>query len=556
MIFFINYWFQNSFHAETETSLLKIMESDFQTLRKVLTNPQIDIEGWCRKLSAEEKRNYILKDENKKILCGDLILNIEDQNLLKNISSPQDQVQISTLLDSESGMNRYFFSTQLGDLNLTKQTSLLSNVNRYPFFNRLIFFKVLVTGLTAYFLILLTFYYLTKPLGIILSKTNKFKKEIPFHKKLKLLNRKDEWKNIEEALNKLDLNLQNQLLEIESENEKNTAILESINNDIIAIDSYETILFYNSKFAQDFKIQPDSHSIDKKIWHIFDEEVLGKFKEVLTIGTPQALKAKKFKESYFPDKIYDLSITPLKNRKGVVRGALGVLFDVTEFKRTEQMRVDFVANVSHEIRTPLTSIKGYSQILHSQSEKIDDSLHPFLERIISNTERMISLFNDLLSLSVIESKNELNVDDINISEKMKEVEDNLKTNYPDRRIIFVSHYEIEQMKGDPRLIEQVFLNLCDNACKYGSNEIIIEVTTKVASDHFKIIFKDNGPGISKEHLSRIFERFYRVDASREGLRGTGLGLSIVKQIVSKHKGKIHAESNQSGTSFIIELPFL
>lgn len=421
-------------------------------------------------------------------------------------------------------------------------------------FNSEIFLKILPFAVLSYLVFIFIFYWQTRPLGIILSKVEKFRDDIPFKKSLELFYQKDEWASIEEALTKADLRLQQQVEEAKLETEKTTTILEAINDAIIAVDRYESILFFNSKFQKNFIIKRAGQEIQKKIWHIFSDEVLEAFHSVLKNGEPISLKAMSFPQN--PGRFFDLKITPLKTSDQVINGALGVFYDVTDFKLTEQMRVDFVANVSHEIRTPLTSIKGFTQILQSQTGKVDESLHPFLDKIILNTERMISLFNDLLSLSVIESRNYLRFEEFSILDIVDAVEGNIIASYPSKKISFEHKLELEHIIGDFRLIEQVILNLCDNACKYAGDNVAITLSSFRKDNSAIIQVRDNGPGISKEHLSRIFERFYRVDASRESLRGTGLGLSIVKQIVTKHKGKIRAESEGpgKGTTFVIELP--
>lgn len=423
-------------------------------------------------------------------------------------------------------------------------------------FDSVIYLKIIPTALFSFLIFLFLLYRLTKPLGIILSKVEKFKDAIPFDKSLKFFYKRDEWGELEEALNKADSKIQAQVLEARKENEKNATILESINDAIIAVDKFDSILFYNSKFKKKFIVEREGQEINKKLWHMFKDEVLNAFREVLLTGHPQSLKSLNFPDSNFPDYFFDLSITPLRSASGTIDGSLGVFYNITEFKKAEQMRVDFVANVSHEIRTPLTSIKGFSQILQTQSGKVDPSLHPFLEKIVANTERMISLFNDLLNLSVIESKNEIKYEMISLPDLLEQVVDNTKANYPENLIEFKFDLKELQIDGDFRLLEQVFLNLCDNACKYSNQSVIIEISSYKKNHHLYVVVQDNGPGMAREHLSRIFERFYRVDASRESLRGTGLGLSIVKQIISKHHGKIRAESDGQGlgTRFIIELP--
>src|SRR5690606_27600082 len=347
---------------------------------------------------------------------------------------------------------------------------------------------------------------------------------------------------IEEALIKADQRFQSQIQEVKLENEKNAAILESISDDIIAIDRFETILFFNRKFENSFMKRRSGLDINRKLWHIFEDDVLKAFRSVLKSGTPVSLRRARIPSFQKADRYYDLSITPLKSANGIINGALGVLHDVTEFKLAEQMRVDFVANVSHEIRTPLTSIKGFTQILQGQTDKVDPSLHPFMDKIVANTERMISLFNDLLSLSVIESRNEIQREEVDLEEIVSITKDNIIASYPDLKITLRSELEVEKIYGDYRLLEQVILNLSDNACKYAQNKVNLLISSRKNGKNVHISIKDDGPGIPREHLSRIFERFYRIDASREALRGTGLGLSIVKQVIQKHRGRIWAES--------------
>jgi signal transduction histidine kinase len=136
-----------------------------------------------------------------------------------------------------------------------------------------------------------------------------------------------------------------------------------------------------------------------------------------------------------------------------------------------------------------------------------------------------------------------------------EISDGVMNNYPRKRIHFEKNLELKTIKGDQRLMEQVLTNLIDNACKYAAEELTIRVVSSVVNNKARIEVADNGPGSPAEHISRIFERFYRVESSREISRGTGLGLSIVKHIIARHGGTIRAEaSDLGGANFIIELP--
>ena len=559
-LFLILFLYRSSYRSGLVSQMTVQVEEDLRLMKHTLLRANVNWEMWCRSLPPLNDVHYTLLRRDGTILCDSIDKSKEGQKLLdlSEVEASHESKFASDLRKSQIfGTQAVFSSMRLGeDLMIRKVipvSSLRDNMDR---FDRVPFLRIVPFAVISYLVFIFLFFKSTKPLGIILSKVEKFKDDIPFNKSLELLYERDEWGAIEEALNKADIKLQEQILEVQIENEKNTAILESINDDIIAVDRYESILFYNSKFKNNFMNSREGQEINKKIWHIFSDEVLAAFRSVLTTGAPQSLKAMNFPLSNNSNRIFDLTITPLKSSNGSTNGALGVFYDITEFKLSEQMRVDFVANVSHEIRTPLTSIKGFTQILQSQSTKVDSSLHPFLEKIVANTERMISLFNDLLNLSVIESRNYLRSEEFFLPDIVDGVQENIKASYSQKKIEFNQKIEVDYLQGDFRLIEQVILNLCDNACKYSGDHVTISISSYVKNSKIFLQIQDDGPGIGKEHLSRIFERFYRVDASRESLRGTGLGLSIVKQIVSKHKGKIWAESEGAGlgTTFIIEFP--
>jgi two-component system phosphate regulon sensor histidine kinase PhoR len=536
------------------------IEEELKLIKHTLNQSKIVWPEWCSRLPTLKDVHYSLIKRDGTIVCDSLDKtkigkNLEQKPELEHSFNKQFFAELKR--SDFFGKQAIFADMRLSDdLLIRRVMSLASLRENLDSFDRVLYLRIVPFALISYLVFIFLFYRSTKPLGIILSKVEKFKDDIPFNRSLALLYQRNEWGAIEEALNKADQRLQHQIQEARLENEKSTAILESINDDIIAIDRYETVLFYNSKFQNDFMQNRDGQEINKKIWHYFSDDVLNAFRSVLKAGIPVSLKSISFPKEHSANRFFDLTITPVKASNGIISGALGVFYDVTDFKLTEQMRVDFVANVSHEIRTPLTSIKGFTQILQNQSTKVDSTLHPFLDKIVANTERMISLFNDLLNLSVIESRNYLQFDEFSLPDVVDGVESNILASYSNKKIHFNNDLKLEFLHGDFRLIEQVILNLCDNACKYSENSVEIKISS-YERDHTAILsIQDDGPGIAPDHLSRIFERFYRVDASRESSRGTGLGLAIVKQIITKHNGKIRAESNGpgTGTTFIIELP--
>ena len=558
-LFIILFLYRGSYKEGLVSQMSIQIEENLKTTKQTLEVSNMSWNLWCESIPHSETARYSLIDEKGKIICdsrpamkGQMVQEMDEvtEALQKDYFS---HLRYSDIFATQSVFGSLKISDQMVLRKVVPITSLKNDMGR---FDRVLFYRIIPFALCSYLLFLFLFYRSTRPLGMILSKVEKFKANIPFGKSLELLYKKDEWAQIEEALNGADKSLREQVVQTKNENEKITAILESINDSIIAIDPFETVLFFNTNFRKNFMKERSQKEIVPKIWHTFSKEaILETFRHVLKEGKTLSLKAIHCEEFRQSDHIFDLTVTPLRDSNGKISGALGVFYDVTEFKRTEQMRVDFVANVSHEIRTPLTSIKGYTQILQAQSNKLDPDLRIFMEKILSNTERMISLFNDLLNLSVIEAQNLERFEELELQPLVEEISHNIETNYPQKKVNIEHDLKLQQIKGDQRLMEQVLTNLIDNACKYAGDEISIKISSFAKDTRGFIVVSDNGPGISREHLARIFERFYRVDSSRESSRGTGLGLSIVKHIIAKHGGKIWAESVENhGTNFIIELP--
>jgi two-component system phosphate regulon sensor histidine kinase PhoR len=557
-LFLILFFYRSSYKEGLVSQVNTQIKENLTNTKATVELGKIDWINWCKNLPQDNQARYSLVTKDGNILCDNMKKDSKKIQDLSEINTSFAQGFGSQLRDSELfGTQAIFASLKIQDnLALRKVVPISSLKNDMSRFDRVIFYRIVPIAALSYFLFIFFFYRMTLPLGRVFSKVEKYKANIPYGQVIKHFYDKNEWAVLEDALNEADQKLNDQVNQVRSENDKIAAILESIYDDIIAIDPFETVLFFNTNFKDNFMREKNVGEILPKLWHTFsDEKVLASFRSVLKDGQTVELKGMNFLSSRHPERYFDLTITSLRNVDGKISGALGVFYDVTEFKRIEQMRVDFVANVSHEIRTPLTSIKGFSQILQSQKSLIPQEMHVFLEKIGTNTERMISLFNDLLNLSVIESNNALKMEKLPISSLIDAIADNIQTNYSHKKVRFEKDLKLETINGDQRLMEQVLSNLIDNSCKYSGPHPSVKITSFKKEKLGYIIISDNGPGIPKEHLQRIFERFYRVDSSRESLRGTGLGLSIVKHIIAKHGGKVWAESlPEQGTTFIVELP--
>lgn len=261
--------------------------------------------------------------------------------------------------------------------------------------------------------------------------------------------------------------------------------------------------------------------------------------------------------------ILKVTFTPIHRRDKGITGTIAVLQDATEQEKLEQSRRQFVANVSHELRTPLTTIKSYAEALNDGALEERELSERFVGVIRNETERMIRLVTDLLHLSRLDSNQApLRRRQTNIHEMLDEVADRFSFQLRQRSIKAVVRVEqgLEYAWLDRDQIDQVLDNLFSNAIKYTLDGGSIELEAKKPSDSTlaAISVKDTGIGIPKRDLSRIFDRFYRVDKARSrNMGGTGLGLSIAREIVKAHGGTIslHSELNE-GTTVTFTLPLL
>lgn len=246
-------------------------------------------------------------------------------------------------------------------------------------------------------------------------------------------------------------------------------------------------------------------------------------------------------------------------RNNITEGAILVFHDITELRRLEKIRQDFVANVSHELRTPLTSIKGYAETLLEGALDTWDNAREFINIIYQDSNRLANLINDLLDLSKIESgKMTMSFAALEPFPMIKRAVSMMENQAKAKSITVKldAPEELPKIKADETRFSQIMINLLDNAVKYTPDNGSVSVTAKVADNTLQIDIADTGIGISEKDLSRIFERFYRVDKARSReLGGTGLGLSIVKHIVHAHGGRVWVKSELGlGSTFSFTIP--
>lgn len=346
--------------------------------------------------------------------------------------------------------------------------------------------------------------------------------------------------------------------QIEEATEKRTqleAVLFSMFDGLMVVDSKCKIILMNAALKKLFSIEqePFGKSPIELIRNVGIQEIAES-----VLQAYDGVKKKELSVMFAEEKSLIIHGTPIM-RDGKILGGVLVFHDVTDLKRLEMIRKDFIANVSHELRTPVSNIKGYSETLLEGALDEKKNAKEFVEIISKSAERLVQLIDDLLDLSKIES-GKISIDRGTCSMKnitQKALDEMLKTGK--RKNINITNNipdTVPDVSADEYMILQVLLNLLDNSIKYSNGDNNIDIQAHETEGFVRVDIKDQGIGIPENDLPRIFERFYRVDKARSReLGGTGLGLSIVKHIIQEHGGEVSVESVLGkGSTFSFTLP--
>jgi two-component system phosphate regulon sensor histidine kinase PhoR len=351
----------------------------------------------------------------------------------------------------------------------------------------------------------------------------------------------------EAALNQAVARLEESFAAIEGRRQELAAMLDSMQEAVVAVTSEGQVHWSNAVMQRIAGTQiragrPLAHSVR-------DPELLACVRAALEQREVRSGRASLLSSG----RIFEINAIPMASG-----GALAVLHDVTRLEAAEKSRREFIANVSHELRTPLTSIQGYVETLVEEPRPDRETADEFLGIILKNATRMSRITEDLLALASVEGPDyKLVPKPAMASALVQDAIDSLGGMVVDSGVALESTGAPDTLVlADSDAMNQVFGNLIENALKYGKAGKRIRVGARLLEDEVEFTVKDFGPGISSEHLERIFERFYRVDKARSRESGgTGLGLAIVKHIVQVHGGRVWAESELGrGAGFHFTLP--
>lgn len=337
-------------------------------------------------------------------------------------------------------------------------------------------------------------------------------------------------------------------------------ILSAMHDGLLVVDAGGRVVVANETFRKLFSLREVSGGTPL-LDAVRNAELHQLIGETLHNGEPRQTELALTGAQKNSERWLQVSAVPMKNDKIGTDGAVVLLHDITELKRVNEIRSDFVANVSHELRTPLSILRGYIETLLDNPKTSPKELARILQVMERHSKRLGLLVDDLLTLAELESANSnLQLSEVNLSELLAKVVHDWEKKLAEKQLKMSVDVAttVPVILADETRLEEILHNLLDNAVKYSPAKGKIRLHAEQSNDdEIALSVSDSGVGIGKNDLPRIFERFYRADKARspESIRGTGLGLSIVKHIAQRHGGRVEAESELGrGTTIRVILP--
>ena len=425
----------------------------------------------------------------------------------------------------------------------------------YESFGMKLLLSLSISGLLAVVIVIFIAGHFARPLHEIRTDTEKLA-EGKLKTRLPSFNTRD-LDNLAQNLNQMAAHLEDRIQTEKQQRNEVEAVLASMAEGVLAVDTEERVDRINSAACAILGVTKDyvqGKTLQVSIRNAELQSIVYK-----ALHSQEQVKGEIALYEEQP-KYIEVKSAVIRNAAGSKIGAVAVLNDVTQMRRLENMRKDFVANVSHEIRTPVTSIQGFVETLLDGALNNEKDARRFLEIIRHHTERLNALIEDLLTISRLErseAQESLKFEDHDLKSKLNSAIQACRKKADDKSIdILLDCPDDVRVKINPTLFEQAIVNMLDNAINYSEKNSSIEVKAEVSDTEITVSVKDPGSGIASEHLSRIFERFYRIDKGRSREQGgTGLGLAILKHVAQIHDGRVSVDSKlNEGSTFRIHLP--
>lgn len=362
----------------------------------------------------------------------------------------------------------------------------------------------------------------------------------------------DEIGELAMAFNRMGRQLKFHINALRQEKEQLSGILRSMADGVITISRNGEILVSNPPAERFLQAWYYEQGIDSEHHEVLPREVHDLFQQVVSLEKEQVT------EITIQGRSWGIVITPLYDQ-AYVRGAVAVIRDMTEERRLDKLREDFIANVSHELRTPISMLQGYSEAIVDGIAGTKEEQQEIAKVIYDESLRMGRLVNELLDLARMEAGHiQLNKDVVEISPYMNRIVRKFQGLVKEKNLTIRTEFsnENDRCEMDPDRIEQVLTNLIDNAIRHSNENGSVSIKVNSHDNGIKVDIKDSGSGIPETDLPFVFERFYKADKARtRGKAGTGLGLAIAKNIIEAHEGHIsvHSKINE-GTTFSFYIP--
>ncbi|MDD5217056.1 MAG: ATP-binding protein [Candidatus Omnitrophica bacterium] len=371
-----------------------------------------------------------------------------------------------------------------------------------------------------------------------------------------LIHSKDELEILAEAMNQMAGTLRKRIQEVEGERAKFSAVLTNMADGVIAVDARNKILMMNPSAEKIFGVRKE-YACERP----FIEAIRNKkLDEMLALSIrEQRLVSTEIDLPQWGNKNLRVSVLGISRADDRIAGIM-VISDISEIRRLENLRKEFVANVSHELRTPLTSLHGFIETLRGGALADSVKSQEFLKMMEEDSNRLTKLIDDLLDLSRVEAEEfVLETKTLSLAEQADKAVAFLNRRFEEKKITLENRIKTDpgiNVSADPDGLRQVFVNLLDNAVKFSRENGKIILSAVQEGDWVRVTVEDTGCGIPAGAIPRVFERFFRVDKARSReLGGTGLGLSIVKHIVEAHGGNVSCQSEFGrGSRFAFTLP--
>jgi len=523
-----------------------------------------ELAGFCRESGRNAKTRITVVDATGKVVCD----SSRDPRTLDNhgtrpeiIEAMSGKVGTSQRFSASTNQEMLYvavpFTARQGAKGVIRTSIPLTIVleSLHDFFVKIGLALLAVTLLTA-LIVFVASRKITRPLEAMTSAAVRFAAG-DLSRRI-VVSGSEEIVTLAQAMNKMAAQLRERIRKSETQRSELEIVVSSMIEGVVACDLDARVLYMNRSAAEQLEVNPAELQGNNILQVVRNIDLLRFIKQTLDEDRPLEGSVV-LNRGRDDEKILQVNGAQLTDPAGKRIGALIVINDVTRLLKLENLRRDFVANVSHELKTPITSIKGYVETLLQECGDSQPHFRDFLGIIDKQANRLQAIVEDLLTLSRIEQNGErdqIKLESHPIGDSVAAAVETCSAKAADKGIeINLQNLAEHQALINPVLLEQALVNLIDNAIKYSPEKSTVFIEANRADNHIEIKIRDNGPGIDKKHLPRLFERFYIVDKARSRkMGGTGLGLAIAKHIVQAHRGTISVESAPGrGTVFTVRL---